>query len=211
MHSTTGDKINRAVKVIVGLLLMILGCMFLAMPVVTLYFAITAAGIILVIAGAVELLSCMFSNCRRSGRPSSMVSAIFKVFLGVLLLVLDKGIVVFLPIIVSIWLAVIGVWEIVRGIRRKRDKDGYWANPVALGVIAIMGAIAMAIFNWLTAYDMLGVLCAVIAILYGFVILTDAFVKTAKRSAGELKAEDANIAGQENATFREFEKKLKDE
>lgn len=210
MNNTTGDKINRAVKVIVGILLIILGCMFLAMPVATSFFAVTAAGIILVITGAVELISCMVSGCRRANRPSSIVSAIFKVFLGVLLLVLDKGIVIFLPLIASIWLAAFGVWEIVRGIRRKRDGDGYWANPVALGVIAIMGAVVMAIFNWLAAYDMIGVLCAVLAILYGFVILTDAFVKTAKRSAEELKAEDAQIAGQQNAAFREFEKKLKD-
>ncbi len=210
MKSTTGDKINRAVKVIVGILLIVLGCMFLAMPVATSYFAVTAAGIILLIAGAVEFISCMVSGCRRANRPSSIISAIFKMFLGILLLVLDKGIVVFLPLIASIWLAAFGVWEIVRGVRRKREGDGYWANPVALGAIAIMGAVVMAILNWLAAYDMIGVLCAVISILYGFVILTDAFVKTAKLSAQERKEENAQIAGQENAAFREFEKKLKD-
>lgn len=204
----TGDGINKAVKIIIGILMLALGILFLAMPVLTAAVAVFIAGILLVIAGAVEFITCLAKKCRDSKRPSSIVTGIFKLFLGILLLVADRGIVLLLPVIVTIWLAVFGVYRIVLGVRRKRNNVENWTTSVAIGIIAIGGAVAIAVVRWVAAMDMIGVLIAVLAMLYGFVVLMDAFGKKSQESVEERLAEGKIIADDENAEFRRYQEKL---
>ncbi len=205
------EGFGKAVKIIVGILLVLLGCMFLSMPVITTYVMIQIAGIFLIVMGALEFISVVVPKARLVRRPISIVTAIFKLFLGILLLIADKSTVVYLPIVGAIWLAAFGAYRIVLGIRHKRQNTAdNWQTSVAVGVIAAIGAVMLALMNWFASVDMIGILLAVISMLYGFVTLLDAFVKSGTKTKEEILEEDKAIAESENAEYMEFKKKLKE-
>ncbi len=204
----TGDGVNKAVKITVGLLMMFAGILFLAMPVLTSAVVLLITGIVLIIAGLVELISCMVKQCRVANRPPHIVTAIFKIALGALLLIADPVVVALLPMIFVIWLVAFGIYRIVLGMKRKKTKEEDWVGSVAIGCIALIGAVAVALVQWMNAMEMTGVFIGAIAILYGFVVFFDAFGKK-KRPTGEQQlAEDKAISQNENEAFDAFRKKL---
>jgi len=206
----TGDGLNKAAKIIVGILLFLIGCLFLASPVISTVLAVELTGIILIVMGGIELLACTFKKCREGKRPISIVTAIFKLALGIFILAAGRIVIYLLPLIAAIWLAAFGLYRIILGMRQRRNKAENWVTSIAVGVIAITGGIILATLHWIDSVDMIGIIVAILAMLYGFVLLMDALIKSSKESAEEIIAEDKAIANAANAEFYEFEKKLKD-
>lgn len=205
----SGDTINKIIKILVGLLLIALGCVFLAQPLVSMETAVLAAGVLLIIMSGIEIVSCSIPRCRQAGDPASIVTALFKLVLGVLLLLAGSFLMPVLPAVFAIWLGAFGIFRIMHGIAKKREGSENWISTGGVGIIAIVGAVMLVILNWVDALDMIAVLVAVVSMLYGFVLLMDSFIRTSKKSAEEILEEDREIADEHNAEFRTFEKKLK--
>ena len=203
-----GEKVNRVIKIVVGILLLVLGILFLAAPVITTAFAIMVAGMLLIAMGGAEFIVGMLPNTKKEKHAAHIVTALFKLFLGILLLVLDKTIVKYLPEIVMVWLVLFGVHHIILGVRCRRADGENWVSSIAIGILAIAGAVALAITKWVVAVDMIGVLIAVLSILYGFILLMDAFIKTSKKSVEDILEEDERISEEENSDFRRFQERL---
>lgn len=208
--SLTGDGLNKAAKIIIGILLFLVGCLFLAAPVISTVVAVEVAGILLIVMGAIEFIVCNIKKSREGRRPISIITAIFKLFLGLFIVIAGRGVLLFLPLIAAVWLAAFGLFRVIHGMRQRTRKVENWTTSIVIGVLALAGAVLLAVLHWTEAVDLIGIFVAVIAIIYGFVLLMDALVKTSKKTAEDVLAEDEAIAGRANADFYELEKKLRD-
>lgn len=198
------NKLDRIVKIILGILLLAVGCLMLAAPVITVVVAVRVAAVALVAAGALQLVFRFLGSSRKAFLSIDALIAIVNILLGILILVFDKAIVLFLPVLVAIWLVLLGVMRIMEGADAKKNAKQGWKRNVGIGVISIIGGVLLVVLQWIIAMNTIGILIAVFSIIYGYglVILSDMFV------ANRRPLTDEEIAAEENADFYRFEEKL---
>ncbi|MDY3004568.1 MAG: DUF308 domain-containing protein [Christensenella hongkongensis] len=196
------NKLDRIVKIILGILLLAVGCLMLAAPVITVVVAVRVAAVALVAAGALQLVFRFLGSSRKAFLSIDALIAIVNILLGILILVFDKAIVLFLPVLVAIWLVLLGVMRIMEGADAKKNAKQGWKRNVGIGVISIIGGVLLVVLQWIIAMNTIGILIAVFSIIYGLVILSDMFV------ANRRPLTDEEIAAEENADFYRFEEKL---
>lgn len=196
------EKMDKAVKIILGALLLVVGCVMLAAPVISVVVAIWIASIGLIAAGAAQIVLRLLATSGKSFFSTNTIIAIMNIIIGILILVFDKAIVLFLPVLVGIWLVIWGVLRILEGVEKKKlEMSGYQKN-IGTGVVAIVGGVLIVVFQWMIAMNTIGVLLAVFSIIYGFVLLSDVLAGSGKPMT------DEEISAKENADFYRFEEKL---
>ena len=201
--------VTRILKVVLGILLFIAGIMLLSAPVVSAVFALGIAGIVMMAVGVVQLVCG--SSRRRTERifAANVVVSVMNSALGALIWMMGSSVLaVFLPLFVSIWLAVFGVVRTVEGLALKKQGGSKWKMTIGIGVVSLIGAVLLIVLHWVAAMDIIGILLGAFVIIYGLHVLSDGIVKDRSVSAAERLQEDEEISASQNEAFLRFEEKL---
>lgn len=196
------DTANRVFQLVLGILLVVLGCIMLAAPAVSTVILVNVAAIALIAVGVLQVFLHFIGPARLGALPVSLVTAGINILLGVLILVFDKAVVLFLPLLAAIWFAVFGVMRIVEGRQEKRMGKEMGIRHIGIGFVAVIAAVVLLILQWIPAMQALGFLLGAFAVLYGLVLAADG------AATGKREPTDKEISDGENAAFYRFEEKL---
>ena len=198
----------RALKIILGILLFLIGILILAAPVISTVLAVEIAAIALMVIGVLQLIFGCACRQREGIFAANVVTAIMNAALGALILIFNRGVIVFLPELIAIWLGVFGIMRIIEGTQLKKQSKPKWKPTIGIGIISLAGTITLIILHWVVAMDIIGILLAAFCIIYGLILLSDGLVKSSHPTKKEIREEDEKISTEENASFRRFEEKL---
>lgn len=199
----------RILKMILGILLFIVGILLLAAPVISAIFVVGIAGIVMMAVGVLQLICGCCCKWAEGIFAANVVVSIMNIALGALIWMFGSSmLIVFLPLLVSVWLAVFGVVRIIEGQALKKQGALKWKMTVGIGVISLVGAVLLIVLHWIAAMDIIGILLGAFAIIYGLNVLSDGIVKEKTISAAERMKEDEEISASQNEAFRRFEEKL---
>lgn len=202
------DTLIRVLKVILGVLLFLVGILLLSAPVVSTVVFVGIAGIAMMVVGVLQLI-CGCSRKREGILAANAVVSIMNIALGALIWMFASSMLIaFLPLLISIWLAVFGVVRIIEGNALKKQKVQRWKWTVGIGVVSIAVAVLLVVLHWIAAMDIIGVLLGAFAIIYGLNVLSDGIVKEKTITTQERLQEDEAISESYNADFRRFEENL---
>ncbi|MEA5002615.1 MAG: DUF308 domain-containing protein [Christensenella sp.] len=202
------DTLIRVLKVILGVLLFLVGILLLSAPVVSTVVFVGIAGIAMMVVGVLQLI-CGCSRKREGILAANAVVSIMNIALGALIWMFASSMLIaFLPLLISIWLAVFGVVRIIEGNALKKQNVQRWKWTVGIGVVSIAVAVLLVVLHWIAAMDIIGVLLGAFAIIYGLNVLSDGIVKEKTITTQERLQEDEAISESYNADFRRFEENL---
>lgn len=192
------DSLKKPVKIILATGLILVGFLFLVRPIVASVVATYLGAIVLMVAGAVEFVYYAFLKQERSGALPAILSSLLMAFGGILVLLLYYEIIPLLPLLFAIWLLAFGVLRVIQAVRRKEQNR---SSILGIGILAIAGGIIMMLVSWTAGVDMIGILVAGIALIYGFFLLMGAIAKPVNLT-------DDQIANEMNEPYNEYTKKL---
>ncbi len=202
------NTLIRILKVVLGVLLFLAGILLLTAPVVSAVAFVGIAGIAMMAVGVLQLI-CGCARRQEGIFAANIVVFIMNIALGALIwMFANSMLIAFLPLLISIWLAVFGVARILEGNALKKQDAQRWKWTIGIGVVSIAGAVLLIVLHWIVAMDIIGILLGAFAVIYGLGILSDGIVKDKPITAQERLQEDAAISESQNAEFRRFEEKL---
>lgn len=203
------DRIRRFIQTIMGALLLAIGVLFAASPIISAVDAAAWSGWICLAAGAVQLAVIIPYALEAGCGYGQAIPSVLWIALGLFIILMGAERVVEMPLIVTIWLAAFGVVRIVRGIwmRQRRARRG--TQGIAIGVLCVLVAAVIGISTWMEAMQMIGIAISVGGFVYGFLLIIDAGERAPVEIPLLIRQQDKEIANTQNAEFRDFEKELK--
>ncbi len=200
---------NRAIKIILGIVLFLMGCFYLSVPVLGALLTVDIIALVLFIVGIAELIYLLAAKHPKV----NLISALMHIFLGLLLWAVSAfpteptlaGVAQNQLTILTIWLIVFGVWRIVQGVSLKKKGTDAWLTKVSVGVVALIAVVFMFALNAFAASEIAGMVIGTFLMIYGVMLIFEGLIKEGRRLS------DEEISTQQNEAFYEFQKKLDEE
>lgn len=180
--------------VISSLLCVLLGLVLVLWPGLTIQIACTAVGAVLIISGAIRIISYF------TARDSSMYSQINLIFgiifavVGVWIVIKPDKVLAIIPIIVGIVIALHGLHNLQQAIELCKDKYDKWWIALILGILT-MGFGVLLICRPFAAIDTVVMLIGIFLIYDGLsnIWIVSRIYKNAKILKQELEAVEADV------------------
>jgi len=127
-----------------GILLIILGIFCIARPAAALFSMAWLLGLITLVSGALELIAVLNSQRFIPNSGTRVLSALFQIIIGCILLSHKLFVTISLPIIFAVWVLVEGVIIAVKSFDYKQVDFKYWWCILILGVAgAVLGFLGL--------------------------------------------------------------------
>ena len=151
---------------VTGILLIILGILFLANPGTSIFSMAALLGIFTLLSGISELVFVLNAQRFIPNSGTRVLSAIFQIFLGCILLGHNTFVGLSIPVIFSIWVMAEGIITAVKSFDYKEGAYKFWWLILILGVTAaVLGLCGLR--NPLAAGKTLGILVGLAIIING--------------------------------------------
>lgn len=201
-------RTRRAVQTILGILLLIVGVLFAAAPVMAAERAAVWSGWILLAFGIIQLVVVLRYALDIGSGFDRIIPSLFWIALGLIILWCSQSNVEMLPYAAALWLAAYGIMRIIRSIGMRARRERRATQGIAIGILCIAIAVVVGYSAFVEAMHMIGIAVAVGAIAYGLMLVIDGGVRTPVETPLLVRRQDKEIAETQNAEYRNFEAEL---
>ncbi|MDL2238245.1 DUF308 domain-containing protein [Christensenellaceae bacterium OttesenSCG-928-K19] len=154
-------------KLIVNIVILVLGIILIAQPNAAMQAIVIILGIILTAFGAIAVAVFAVKRSKGTDDGSNILTPVICLILGIVLLVFNSFFAnILLPLVIAIWMLVIGIMNLVSAGSLKGAGAGSWRvtmimalGAIVLGIITLVGVFA--------GGNVVGVLLGVCMLLFG--------------------------------------------
>lgn len=131
----------RTLNMLMGVLLVIAGIFMIANEGITFISVAFVVGLLFIIAGIVEVLSCNSYRGDEGDKAWVLIDGLIMLAIGVLIILNKLAADVTVPLVLGFWVLTSGIGNMVRALAKRETKDAYFYGYLVIGILnVIVGA-----------------------------------------------------------------------